>query len=128
MTTRETIATICTWTGNIAGAVMLPAAAATLFLADDPTRSDLAMLCGGIWLATAGAFLGLGRGLPLVLLGRARAGGMLRVLAEVREEQVPVRQGPMVRLRGAVFSLAGLILGVFGLGLLTAAAARLAGA
>jgi hypothetical protein len=125
--TRETVATVFMWTGNVAGAVMLPAAAATIYLADDPARSELAMLCGGLWFATAGAFLGLGRGVPMVLLGRVRVSGMLRVVAQLRDEQAPVREGPMVRMRGAVFAMAGLVLGVFGLGLLVAAVARLTG-
>ena len=107
--------------GNAAGVVMLVAAGLTLWKAGEPNWETFTQFFGGLWFAMGGVFLGLGRGLPMLLLGRAKVGGLLKVIAAATNEPEPVRAGTMVRVRGAVFLFAGLTLCIPGLGLALAA-------
>ena len=114
-------ARVCMWSGNAAGVVMLVAVVVTLAMAGEPGSEAITMLAGGVWFATGGWFIGAGRGVPMLLLGRVRVGGLVGIIAEATDGSVPVREGVMVRSRGAVFAMAGGLMTPLGLGLAVSA-------
>ncbi len=85
-----------------------------MWLAQTEAGIDASMVTGGVWLLTGGIFLAVGRGLPLLALGRGREGGFLGLVATVTSTPLPIREGRLVRARGALYAACGILVALFG--------------